>query len=123
MLGVKDVVKAGQLIPILESMDYVFWKDNPKKDRLFFVKGMPPFGKQRTHHVHVCEFDCAEWRDRQAFRDYLNTHESARLDYEILKVKLAREFSEDRERYVEGKTDFIKNIVKMMSMHYAKTGV
>ena len=80
-------------------------------------KGMPPFGKQRTHHVHVCEFDCSECRARQAFRDYLNTHESAKLDYETFKVRLASEFSEDRERYTEEKTDFIKAIVKKAIQH------
>ena len=26
----------------LESLGYAFWADNPKSDRLFFVKGLPP---------------------------------------------------------------------------------
>ncbi|MDQ8729451.1 GrpB family protein [Bradyrhizobium sp. LHD-71] len=39
----------------LKVLDYVFWSDNPKADRLFFVKGMPPYGERRTHHVHVTE--------------------------------------------------------------------
>ena len=116
MIGVKNISEAQQLIPIIESIGYVFWQENPKKDRLFFAKGMPPFGKQRTHHVHVCEFNCDEWRDRQAFRDYLNTYESDRIAYEVLKLKLANEFYNDRESYTTAKSAFIKNI--MQKIHH-----
>jgi GrpB-like predicted nucleotidyltransferase (UPF0157 family) len=41
------------LIEPIKTLGYVFWADNPRRDRLFFVKGMPPFGTRRTHHVHV----------------------------------------------------------------------
>lgn len=41
------------LIKPLEGLDYVCWAENPRKDRMFFVRGMPPFGSRRTHHVHV----------------------------------------------------------------------
>jgi hypothetical protein len=45
------------LVEALRNLDYVYWADNPKKDRMFFVKGMPPFGSKRSHHVHVTEPD------------------------------------------------------------------
>lgn len=41
---------AGLVEPI-QNIGYVFWADNPRRDRMFFVKGMPPFGERRTHHV------------------------------------------------------------------------
>lgn len=28
----------------LRALGYVPWADNPRRDRLFFVKGVPPFG-------------------------------------------------------------------------------
>jgi GrpB-like predicted nucleotidyltransferase (UPF0157 family) len=37
------------VVGALRNLDYVFWADNPKKDRMFFVKGMPPFGSKRSH--------------------------------------------------------------------------
>src|SRR5262245_16468946 len=37
------------LVEALRSLEYVYWADNPKKDRMFFVKGMPPFGPRRSH--------------------------------------------------------------------------
>ncbi len=43
LVGVKSVEKAKSIIPVLESIDYVYWQENPNPERMFFVKGMPPF--------------------------------------------------------------------------------
>ena len=32
----------GAFVEALRELDYVYWADNPKKDRMFFVKGMRP---------------------------------------------------------------------------------
>src|SRR5262245_26848067 len=53
----------------IESLEYVFWAENPHPNRMFFVKGMPPFGQRRTHHVHVRLPDDAVLE--VAFRDAL----------------------------------------------------
>jgi GrpB-like predicted nucleotidyltransferase (UPF0157 family) len=50
-------------------------------------------------------------RNHIAVRDYLRTHPSEALAYSGLKKKLAKRFPYDRERYVEGKTDFILAIL------------
>lgn len=55
MVGVRSLVDAKSAVPILESLGYVYWRENPRLGRMFFVKGMPPYGKQRTHHVHLVE--------------------------------------------------------------------
>ncbi|MFZ3323632.1 MAG: GrpB family protein, partial [Usitatibacter sp.] len=39
------------LIDPTTSLGYVYWADNPRTDRMFFVKGMPPFGSRRTHRA------------------------------------------------------------------------
>ncbi len=112
MIGVESISEAAQLVPILESIGYVFWDENPKKDRLFFVKGMPPFGKKRSHHVHVFETKCYEWTARQIFRDYLNAHHVDRMNYQVLKIKLAKQFVNDREAYTAAKSEYVKAIVQ-----------
>jgi GrpB-like predicted nucleotidyltransferase (UPF0157 family) len=53
MLVAPDPGEWPRLIEPIKSLGYVFWADNPRRDRLFFVKGMPPFGARRTHHLHV----------------------------------------------------------------------
>lgn len=112
MIAVTNIAEAKKLVPILESMGYLFWEENPKKDRLFFVKGMPPFGEKRTHHVHVFEITHPEWSARQIFRDYLNKNETAKNTYLDLKLALAKQFKHDREAYTAGKTEFVNTIVK-----------
>ena len=111
LVAVLDVKTARQtLVPLLTGLDYVFWADNPKTDRLFFVKGMPPYGERRTHHLHVCERPSEQW-DRLLFRDYLKSHPDAARDYAELKFKLAREHQHDREAYTDAKGTFVDDIM------------
>lgn len=56
LIAVQSLADAqATFVEALRNLDYVYWADNPKKDRMFFVKGMPPFGSRRSHHVHVTE--------------------------------------------------------------------
>jgi GrpB-like predicted nucleotidyltransferase (UPF0157 family) len=71
LIAVRSLAEArATFVDPLEDLDYVFWADNPKTDRLFFVKGMPPYGERRTHHVHVVEPNAEPWQ-RLRFRDHL----------------------------------------------------
>lgn len=97
-------------VPALDALDYAFWADNPKTDRLFFVKGLPPQGAGRTHHVHVVEPEAEPWR-RLPFRDYLRTHPDAARRYETLKLSLAEKYRDDREAYTLGKENFVREIL------------
>lgn len=100
-------------IELLEKNNYVFWYGNPDKERLLFIKNMPPFGKERTHHVHIVEPTSRHWHEKIAFRDYLIQHPETAKKYEALKIKLAKGYEFDREKYTQLKTDFINNILKM----------
>ncbi|HET6156839.1 MAG TPA: GrpB family protein [Dongiaceae bacterium] len=47
LIAVRSLAAAREtFIESLKGLDYVFWADNPKTDRLFFVKGMPPYGER-----------------------------------------------------------------------------
>lgn len=111
LVAVRSVPTARELFPaILERLEYDFWADNPKLDRLFFVKGMPPRGERRTHHVHVSERPGEMW-DRILFRDYLIANPSAAAEYAQLKQRLARAFRDDREGYTRAKDGFIAKVM------------
>ena len=110
-IGVTNLEEIQGLIAILLNEDYIFWEDNPDKSKLFFVKGMPPFAKQRTHHIHVMPISHPEWLLRPLFRDYLITHPEARQAYADLKHKLAALYQYDREAYTEAKTAFVRAIL------------
>lgn len=94
----------------LDALGYAFWADNPKTDRLFFVKGLPPYGTGRTHHVHVAEPGAEPWQ-RLPFRDYLRAHPEAAKRYEALKLDLVRRYRDDREAYTAAKEDFVQEIL------------
>jgi GrpB-like predicted nucleotidyltransferase (UPF0157 family) len=65
LIAVPSLAEARRtFIEPLRRLDYVFWAENPKTDRLFFVKGMPPYGDRRTHHVHVTEPRGVMWTER-----------------------------------------------------------
>jgi GrpB-like predicted nucleotidyltransferase (UPF0157 family) len=95
----------------LRGLDYVYWAENPKQDRMFFVKGMPPFGAKRSHHVHVTEPQGEMWR-RLAFRDYLRAHPQEAETYERLKRRLAAEHQTDREAYTDAKSAYIEGVMR-----------
>ncbi len=109
LLVISENAERVRLIAGLQKLGYAYWEGNPDPGRMFFVKGMPPFGSRRTHHVHVFD-DVMERRRRIAFRDYLRTHADASWEYADLKRQLAKQFSAGREAYTRGKDAFISRI-------------
>jgi GrpB-like predicted nucleotidyltransferase (UPF0157 family) len=107
--------KAVTVAPIL-SLGYVYWEDNPKPDRMFFVKGMPPYGTRRTHHVHITEPGGEMWQRRLAFRDYLRAHPEEAERYAALKRDLAQRHAADREAYTEAKADYVAAVHRKMGL-------
>lgn len=69
----------------------------------------------QTHFIHVVLADSPDWKNYISFRDYLNTHPSAAAEYEALKEQLSVFAEEDgnRERYVNGKNEFVAEIIRL----------
>lgn len=113
LIVVPDLDLAKEALPQkLDRIGYDYWADNPKTDRLFFVRGMPPRGQRRTHHVHVSE-PHGELRQRLIFLDYLNAHPEEARQYASLKRQLAARYRHDREAYTLAKQDFIERIMTL----------
>jgi GrpB-like predicted nucleotidyltransferase (UPF0157 family)/RimJ/RimL family protein N-acetyltransferase len=102
-------------VPALQKLGYEFWSENPDPERLFFVKGMPPFGEKRTHHVHIVEPTSKHWRGKIYFRNYLIAHPAIAKEYQELKIKLAQHYTYDREEYTNAKAEFVARILKTAS--------
>lgn len=100
-----------RIIAAIETLGYEYWAENPNTAQLFFVKGRPPAGKGRTHHVHVLQ-DADKFEDAVLFRDALNGDPTLAAEYETLKRDLAGKFATEREAYTEGKTDFIRDVIR-----------
>lgn len=63
------------------------------------------------YHLYVCPKDGKEYLQHIAFRDYLRINESARKEYEELKLKLADTFRYDADNYCNHKTEFVRKIL------------
>lgn len=74
-----------------------------------------------AHHLYVCPANSEELRRHLRFRDYLRTHEAARMEYEQLKYAIAEEANQDRKQYAALKeikaTAFINNILEKAGHH------
>lgn len=98
-------------VPLLQKIGYEYWSGNPDPERLFFAKGMPPYGNQRTHHIHIFKPSSEHWKNKIAFRDFLWAHPDAVYEYESIKKRLASQHQYDREKYTDAKGDFVRKIL------------
>ena len=98
-----------RLVAPLSSLGYIYWAENPRTDRMFFVKGIPPFGRRRSHHVHVRT--PADTKAELDFRDWLRGHPIDAARYAKAKRALVERFKTDREAYTKAKGEFIQQIV------------
>ena len=110
MLLATDQAHWARLIEPIQSLGYVFWAENPRQDRMFFVKGMPPFGERRTHHIHVRTPSDAE--PALSFRDHLRRHPDDLARYASLKRDLATRHTTDRDAYTEGESQFVDEVLR-----------
>jgi GrpB-like predicted nucleotidyltransferase (UPF0157 family) len=116
LIAVRSLADAqASFVEALRDLEYVYWADNPKRDRMFFVKGMPPFGAKRTHHVHVTEPQGEMWQ-RLAFRDYLRADPKEAATYERLKRRFAAEHPGDREAYTDAKSAYVETVLRKAIM-------
>lgn len=110
LLAVRSVEEARvTAVAPMEALDYAFWADNPRRDRLFFVRGLPP-APRRTHHVHMTELGGDAWI-RLLFRDYLRAHPEEAAHYVALKQELAVRHKDDREAYTAGKAAYVEEVM------------
>lgn len=93
----------------LKYLSYEYRGTDMLPNRHYFSKGNP-----RTHQIHMHQKGDKLLLEQLKFRDYLLQNESARIEYEKLKIKLAEEHKNNLPKYTESKSEFIKNILKMV---------
>jgi len=110
-----------RIVPILEGRGYDYfwrptWGDDGPPFYAWFIKRNAQGA--RTHHIHMVESHFEHWQ-RLFFRDYLIAHPGLAREYGELKLRLAREFRNDRVAYTKAKTDFIVRITDEARRFYA----
>jgi GrpB-like predicted nucleotidyltransferase (UPF0157 family) len=64
------------------------------------------------HYLYACPQNSLGLANQLAVRDYLRIHPEVADEYAKLKKRLAIEFPNDIESYIDGKTDLILNILR-----------
>ncbi len=67
---------------------------------------------EKTHFVHLVNYKDEIWNHLIFFRDYLNTHESARKDYLEIKEKYLSMSSRGINEYTDYKESFVHEILE-----------
>ena len=108
LLEILEITNCDLLIKQLQKIEYHFIPkpENPPP-HMMLAKGYSESGiTGQTFHIHVRYH--GDW-DELVFRDYLIKNQAVTAEYARLKRKLATEFKNDREKYTDSKSTFIKN--------------
>ncbi|WP_020060343.1 GrpB family protein [Bacillus sp. 123MFChir2] len=100
-----DFEDGANCIDELEQLNYRYRKD-VLPERYYFNKGEP-----RTHQIHMYEKGNKYLIEQLCFRDYLKNNETARIEYEHLKIQLSQENPNNKYKYADDKTNFVKSIL------------
>ncbi len=65
-----------------------------------------------NHNLYVCKKGASALNNHLGLRDYLRKNYEDKIAYGLLKQKLAKQFPYDIDAYVEGKTNFIVEVLK-----------
>jgi GrpB-like predicted nucleotidyltransferase (UPF0157 family) len=106
-ISVSDLDNIEEVASGLSEIGFEFRKDNPDLTKRYF-RERP--GMKRTH-IHVRQSGSWSEQFNLLFRDYLREHELARSEYSKVKYQLANLYRDQREKYVEGKTEVIWDIM------------
>lgn len=112
LLEIKDDTDTDLIINKLKYLDYHFIPkpENPPP-HMMFAKGYSSQGfSGQTFHIHVRYK--GGW-DELIFRDYLIQNPKIAQEYSELKLRLSTYYINDREKYTNGKTEFITRITKI----------
>lgn len=102
-----DVTKLDARNDAIKSLGYEPMGQFGLPGRRFFRKD--DTDGNRTHHVHAYANNNPEALRHLAFRDFMRAHPQWAQRYGQLKQRLAQQYPEDIEAYMDGKDPFIKD--------------
>ncbi|MFC5406871.1 GrpB family protein [Cohnella soli] len=106
-ISVSDLDNIEEVKSGLHEMGFKYREDNADLTKRYF-RERP--GMRRTH-IHVRQLGSWSEQFNLLFRDYLREHEVERTKYAQFKYDLADQYRDQRNKYVEGKTEIVWNIM------------
>ena len=112
LLEIDGKTNIEELIVKIQSTGYIYTHqpENPAP-HMMFMKGYTPQGfRRQAYHLHVRY--AGDW-DEPIFCHYLQSHPALAHEYGELKLKLKQVYEHDRDAYTKGKTEFIRQVVRL----------
>ncbi|QSJ01017.1 GrpB family protein [Bacillus sp. 3a] len=106
-IEINHFVDGEQCATALQGLGYSYRGTNVLPERHYFSKGEP-----RTHQIHMYQTGNRYLLEQINFRDYLRSNELAKSEYQQIKLNLSSVCKNDKHKYAEGKTDFVKSILE-----------
>lgn len=106
LMEVGDIVELDDRSLVMEELGYEAMGEFGIPGRRYFWKNNA--SGVRMHQVHAFEADSMEVERHLAFREFMIAHPAEAQAYGDLKQKLAQEYPDDIEAYMDGKDPFIK---------------
>ncbi|MCF3650538.1 GrpB family protein [Synoicihabitans lomoniglobus] len=108
MAAIGSLEESKGSIPAVRSLDYLH---APYRAEVmhWFCK---PHPSDRTHHLHLVPYGSPLWAAQITFRDRLREDPNITAEYSALKQNLAASFRHDRERYTDGKSEFMARVLE-----------
>ena len=82
-----------------------------RPDEIILAKFKDDTYEIKTHYIHMVEYNKDLWRSLIFFRDYLNTHQAAREEYQQLKMQFTKQNKSGIDDYTNYKERFVKEII------------
>lgn len=109
-----EIRKFDEVREKLESKGYVHEGDLGIVGReAFKLKEHTLEAELPAHHLYVCNHKSFELRKHRAFRDFLKEHPEYREQLNQLKWTLAEKYDNDRQAYIDGKSDLVQMITSL----------
>jgi len=111
MVAVESLSGAKELIPVVESLGYVYRPNDTVPERIYFRKGHIP--EYRTHHLNLVRQESSFWKNQLAFRDYLRGHDQVAAEYVELKKQIKEDYDRTHEIDLDAKTEFVSRVLAL----------
>jgi GrpB-like predicted nucleotidyltransferase (UPF0157 family) len=109
LAGVRDLEESRAAFEPLREHSYVFAPHRPGEAHHFSKPSLRL--SEVTHGLHLTRPGSDLWRERLEFRDALRRDRELAAEYEGLKLRFAREHSDDAAAYTRGKRAFVARVL------------
>lgn len=110
IVGIEDLSKIDKLLFLNFNRAGFLRLKVERPEEIVLAKFTDDTYKEKTHYIHLVEYQKELWNNLIFFRDFLNSDETARKKYLEVKLEYLKMSSTGIKEYTEFKEEFVKSI-------------